>query len=432
MNIQTIFLISVSLNLLPSFNNQETKTIINKLKSLKTSENYSHSCEYILSDSFDSVFDHDEICRIVELEHNDNFNTNNFFKLKFLKTISDDYSNKFYLASFSPYSYSILTTETLEPLQIEYYNKQNLSEEDEYTYVPLQGIEIRKPLTKYKNKYYKFDYSKSIDNKIELIKKNNFKNYTKRYNRNNNPAPNDENPEIIMDFKIKNSWFFENFKSNFGYADVSYLSNPKYNLPKEIQDWAKQHSNVGLCEYIALSLLLQYNEMFVSQGYFNDDEINKYFEFNNSPSLITSIPKVSERLVIDLFLKNNKAYNINCTQVVNATHAFLKNKNIKYSVAGKYSVFASPADVIKNNRPVMLSFITDLIKMEGHNVVAYGYRHKNDTYLCHYGWENDDYKNCKKIYSRNLGFLYDFHIYDHNENVKPRKMFMVNGELVHG
>ena len=177
--------------------------------------------------------------------------------------------------------------------------------------------------------------------------------------------------------------YYQFFTKLWGDKSVGYTTGPK--------------NHQGLCEYVSLSTLLLYNELFISSGFFTDEEFATYFENNKQASNNQiAIPEhkhyeynqPENSLVRKLWEKNKSATDIKTGKTLaRAYKNWLSNKSIsskiKYHYSSSFMHSSSPEDLLlKYNMPVLVSFVNPA----AHNVLIYGYDTTTKSYLVNYGW----------------------------------------------
>lgn len=403
----SIIIFTLSMLGIKMFNTKDA-VLINKLEKIRY--NFNNKKNYYLSSSifinenkvlnnydYFSILKDEEKIELFEKFTNTNLNYS--LKAKTINLIKDINDSKFYLVNFKPVGYAVFKYETLEAVEVNY--AKNLIINEEFIYSPFGNIK-----NNIINYGYNLDLNKSIETNIRILK-------------NTTSFRSGVNTEDIVninykaDIEVPYSWYFRYNKNKFPY---------NYSNEDDLK-----HPN-GLCEYVALSLLMSYNELFVSSGYFNDSDIKRYFTINNGNTYEDIIPTLNVNIIRDLYNLNNKATNISAHNLRSLLSKFEKSRYDDYYTRFAYSFSADPYSVIVKGIPTMLSYMTDI--KSGHNVVAYGYDTSKSMYLVHKGF----YDETQVLYSRSIwNFLYDFSIRDNKkENVNLRKMFKVNGILLEG
>lgn len=177
--------------------------------------------------------------------------------------------------------------------------------------------------------------------------------------------------------------YYQFFTKLWGDKSIGYTTGPK--------------NHQGLCEYVSLSTLLLYNELFISSGFFTDEEFATYFENNQQVSdnqiampehKYYQYNQPENSLVRKLWKKNKSAKDIKTGKTLaRAYKNWLSNKSIsskiKYHYSSSFMHSSSPEDLLlKYNMPVLVSFV----KPAPHNVLIYGYDTTTKSYLVNYGW----------------------------------------------
>lgn len=149
----------------------------------------------------------------------------------------------------------------------------------------------------------------------------------------------------------------------------------------------------GTCGYVALTMLLAYNEFFKCAGYFSDEESQKWIEPAVSDVFGEAVPKIPEEFQYAMWGQDIKgSFSIGIDA---AARSFLKGKNVKcnhYDALWKWSDARYP---IMKGSPAIL-FGWNFPKLDGtrtgnHAITAYGF-HESDIFggelyfTCHYGW----------------------------------------------
>ncbi|WP_373440218.1 putative cysteine peptidase [Metamycoplasma equirhinis] len=365
------------------------------------------------------------------------YNKNVNYKLNEIKIIHDKFNNPYIYANFNPFGYiivSLVNNESIiiEPLRINnnfFDFKTKFNWFNLFSYGKPNNVNINTKdnflFNEYSKKY--FDLNKNL-NDINLI--NEKKNITKKYKKNlnnifavplsNSPAI-DHNVlyEIIYAEKeVPYSWWFKcsNWDEDFGYTDVQNLINlseewmnqskednntNEYNEYKKIHDTVmKTNSNQGLCHYVALAMLLEYNEFFRSSNVFSEAQIKKYFKYYRSHTFPNHFeqyekpipPEVSPKLVADLWVKHGWGAIITTSKYLKSVAYDFMFDKYALSVHHRLAGSIRPWKWIRDGYPCMIygSFIPDpsdkYNKKTGHAVVAYGMYDNGRKLLCHYGW----------------------------------------------
>ncbi|WP_152541418.1 putative cysteine peptidase [Metamycoplasma hyosynoviae] len=189
---------------------------------------------------------------------------------------------------------------------------------------------------------------------------------------------------------LKESWWWasRNNEKRVGYTDQTYLHDRLYGK------WGDS----GLCEYVAISNLLLYNELFKIGGLFTDEQFNEYFDYEINPTNIkyssptfryyqNKFPNYS--LVAKLWRLNNRKvdfYSYNgYTLPINE---FMKDKIAfeKYEYEYKKGAYYwRTVENIKKNNPVIVS-----TAKTRHAFVIYGYDEDEEMLLLNWLWGDKD------------------------------------------
>ena len=384
----------------------------------------------------------EDIAKIALIEINSNC-SNSIYTLKNYSIASDLLNNEYLYITFAPYGYSVISLDTYETVETDPFCQDVCIPSSNDIYYPIIGliemvnsnIRIKRTnqLISENSMYYtslkqfSINYKNilmdnretSISEKIETIQQRRLEKESSTGDSGNEGRKDwdiDINKRIITaDVEIPHSWFFKYNKDRFSYASGG--------------------SN-GICEYIAFLMLVEYNDFFVSKGYFDDQEISKYVTSIYGSDKISATPDVNDSFVTDLFKSNNFKETLNCGDLNNLSDAFLSNKsNISYKNVWAYWLFGNPNNVIKSGNPIMLcGFFPDTGDRGeiGHNVIAYGYFDKGaykGKFLTHYGWNG--HTQCivdRKIFKSG----YYWALKDETLNSKGRSIFNINGKLESG
>ncbi|AXK51649.1 putative cysteine peptidase [Spiroplasma alleghenense] len=206
-------------------------------------------------------------------------------------------------------------------------------------------------------------------------------------------------------------------------------------------------SGIGLCEYISLSTLMTYQELFCNSGYFTEGEWDHYFDLQKKIGKFINMPyhenaeydKKEESLVAKLFILNGKKINIKFGGGVDDTlREFIKSKEIKKRIHIKSctsTMHSSKPEtkMMQNNVPVMLSFAA---KGVAHNVVIYGYDKKTKSYLVHWGWPGNSWERYSAVIIKksdvwsyfSLGFWNAFYPKS-KKALAPKPRFQYDGKM---
>ncbi|AHI53775.1 hypothetical protein SSABA_v1c03660 [Spiroplasma sabaudiense Ar-1343] len=192
-------------------------------------------------------------------------------------------------------------------------------------------------------------------------------------------------------YKVPNyEWFTKlESKRSFGYTSKRELT---------------KGSSMGLCEYISLSTIMTYLELFVSPSVFSEKAFEHYFQYDDdySGDLILAPYHINYQnlnpdssLPVKLWKLNKKKTDLKGGSFVHDTfRAWNKLLDLPWKIDDEYSAAwwhtSNPEDwLIKYDVPVMLSWVKN-----AHNIIIYGYDKPTNRYLVHYGW---DYESARII-----------------------------------
>ncbi|QIW62506.1 putative cysteine peptidase [Mycoplasmopsis gallinacea] len=208
---------------------------------------------------------------------------------------------------------------------------------------------------------------------------------------------------------------------------------------------------IGLCEYIALAMMIEYQELFCSSGFFTDSEWDSYYTtpINNSNNFWYGSPihknylysNPTSSVAYRLYELSGKSADVKTAKTLNdALIKFLNQngKNFASKVRSDWSATlihsSHPEDyLIEKKVPVMISF-ANIFKLQGHNVVIYGWNSKTRKYLTHYGWPNG--RNSERIINKSdvwgwisPSYWYSFKVKDQFKK-ETRKAFNFKNEVI--
>ncbi len=170
---------------------------------------------------------------------------------------------------------------------------------------------------------------------------------------------------------------------------------------------------MGLCEYISLSTIMTYLELFKTPSVFTQNSFNEYFDYslnNYSEKIIAPYHKhyqgnkPEKSLPVKLWELNNKKTDLKGGGSVHTTFRnWNKHLNLPWKMDDEYSAAwlhtSSPEEwLIKYDVPVMVSWAKNQ-----HNIVIYGHDKPTNRYLVHYGWE---YKESRIINKADIWRLF--------------------------
>lgn len=180
---------------------------------------------------------------------------------------------------------------------------------------------------------------------------------------------------------IKNAWWWA---SRNTIEKIGYIQTRDF----------RPGESVGMCEYIALSNLLLYNELFTSSTIFTDEEFNKYFELSKGESDIFESSPVfrnyglknpKESLPYKLWKLNNEKLNLwEISSYYLPVTRFMVGKMGSFIFESDYKIGAyywKTIEHIKNNNPVIVTTTKTM-----HSFVVYGYDEKSEMLLINWLW----------------------------------------------
>ena len=360
------------------------------------------------------------------------------YKVKKIELIYDYFNNPYIYVNFNPCGYmivSLINNESviIDPFGFEYNKNDGLWHKNNLENVELFKLFSRKNsnlsindnwlFKEYKKKKYNINdnlLNLSLVNQKSAISKNEVFDIA---TRNKKPAysysPYDE--LIKADVEVPYSWWFKcsTFDENFGYADVSSIQSkysellknmskddPNYKEYKNIYDTTnnvKDPENQGLCHYVALGMLLLYNEYFRTANVFSEKQIKKYFTYDvTSIEHYDSIAKVylqhklpfspflNEKFVADLWVKHGWGAIVTTSSYLQSVAYDFVEDDKALSIHRRSAGWIKPWKWIKDGFPCLIygSFIPK-INGEGkigHAIVVYGMYDNGNKLLCHYGW----------------------------------------------
>lgn len=233
------------------------------------------------------------------------------------------------------------------------------------------------------------NFNEQVEYNFLLDKENQNSNVsiTTRSKKHFSPLENDKLDKLPnITNKIKDSWWWasRNTKKKVGYTDQELLSD--------------KYDDSGLCEYIAISNILLYNELFKHSGIFNEEEFKNYFEYEkNNNSIINSSPTFKyyqynhpdNSLVAKLWRLNKRWLNFySYNSYTYPINKFLNNKKIfsKYEYDYKQGAYYYlTTKNILNDNPVIVSTAKTM-----HAFIIYGYDSKTQMLLLNWLWGSDD------------------------------------------
>lgn len=400
-------------------------------------------------------------------------------EILFSKLLIANKENNCLLVCYKNGGYSIISLTNMEILEVVPFTKKfhNLQNENrKFLYkglgtISLFNSEQINPTSNFSNGVFvkQVDYNK-INSSISLIKKEmreQEKLSTTRKFVDPDDLPSDwisvpahERNFVSVDYEVAFSHWFKSatIRNSFSYADGETFryDGPDWEGPIYANEKNKDKKISGICGYIAVGMLIFYNELFHSSGYFDDAEISKYVlptkELENQSAwnmwrenAHSLFPKL-----IPLFSKHSYQKTFFNEGINRWWHAklisdtFLNSKKnegkINYSYAGNYWLFDNIAKTIMVDRiPTLLcGLYGEGGEDKGHCIVAYG-MDKKGRFLCHQGWpnKNSEYEKPEVDYNYSQTIInsiffkngFNFTIYNHSAN-PLRKLFNFKGTMV--
>ncbi|BAP39747.1 putative cysteine peptidase [Metamycoplasma canadense] len=331
---------------------------------------------------------------LIETEKNNVDNiTKKDNKLIYSKIIKDLTNRKILMIIFDNCN-SFVDLETMQTLEInfEHYNLEILKK-NEITYISLGEIYFKKSndflltniLTNQEINVKNIYLTKAInisDDKIkDVLKKNlNFRKKIKSKNisfkskdyGNNLPISDWKNSrELNVSTQVPFSWWF---------ATRDSISSAGYD----------QLGNYGLCEYVALSQLLLYTELFIRPDIFDYEQYNHYIFESNSDNLYYSSPEfkyhywnsTKKSLTYDLFKMGGEYLNLKTGNYYEyIVKQFIKNKEVlnELEFPHKFGGYYRAWESVKNGIPAILGVAT--LGGFNHAMIVYGYDDNSDMFL---------------------------------------------------
>ncbi|AHI53774.1 hypothetical protein SSABA_v1c03650 [Spiroplasma sabaudiense Ar-1343] len=203
--------------------------------------------------------------------------------------------------------------------------------------------------------------------------------------------------------------------------------------------YTESPKGTGLCEYISISMLFFYQELFISSGYFTDEEFEHYFVIQEKVEKIgmpwhffSETSQKEKSFITKLWELNKKQVNfIEPIPFKKAINRWVKGHEIEKRISLKSQIALVIGDssekILKDFKvPVALSYPN----RGGHSVVIIGYDSQTKSYLVHYGWVKKELRIVRKkdIWSWSNGGFW-VALYDKNEKKLPlKKRFFFEGK----
>ncbi len=215
---------------------------------------------------------------------------------------------------------------------------------------------------------------------------------------NDNPASYDPNEHLVYaDHEVKYSWYFKYNVDRFPYNDK------------------------GICAYTALSLIMAYNEIFLSPGsFFTEEESEKYI-IPSTGEYGRSVPTLKYEFPFDAF--GEGIGGSVPMDMEGAAAKFLEGKDAEYSDYFWILDLSNPTNNIEKERQPSIVFgkfpdISSDFKKKDHAVLLYGY-FDDGHWLVHYGWYDFSQVVMNRLIFPKIGGFYSFVNEGSHEKHKP-------------
>ena len=306
-------------------------------------------------------------------------------KAKETRIVHDFVENEYLFVSFGSIGYDVVNVANDDVVEISPFAGMPFSDEDNAYYVPWIGYFRRlgnlyfnvqdghelshDEVEKLKEESSRFAAQSVIDATENQTNANLCKKAKVGPKKTATPPTNNPiNSGIIYaDHEVPYSWFFKRNYNQFPTNDT------------------------GTCGYVSASMLLAYNEIFKSTGYFSAKESADYitpYVGSFSPNGWNGVPDLS-----DSFPKSVWGKNIGSSvpsTVHSAIDLFMNGKNKLYEVYEYVWKFATITDPVKEGCPAAyfgnIQSPTNSDAWADHVVTVYGY-YNDGKLLVHYGWE---------------------------------------------
>ncbi len=211
------------------------------------------------------------------------------------------------------------------------------------------------------------------------------KNQNVNINERTIPTFNKESPEssqiemIFADVELEHSWWFKGLRNDFGYTEPN--------------EWYPGRYDKGLCHFIAMSILLQYSQLFYSDKTFDEDQLKKYSTTYNQSDPdrdrfdYATVDTFNKKIPFDLWEKYNHGFATTHLDVVKIMKSFFsENKNgMPIDFQTRVWGWIKPWKWIRDNKPTII--MGNDFTFGYHAIMPYGYYNNENKYLVHYGWE---------------------------------------------
>ena len=292
--------------------------------------------------------------------------------------------------------------------------------------------------------YYSFTYQHFLN--IKNAKQEEFEKYK---------INNMKNGLIYSQYEVPYSWWFKTSSDiNYGWnsPENSFNKNEsnEYHFYKKFPPYYKteyylQKSKGGICGYVAMTMLMLYNEYFKGSYYFNDYE-KTFIEVNKNNISFDELKVKSsiEQCVTPALDSNFLKYLYQKTWFADGLNSFWnfkyisdsmlynkwKDSKLNYSYwGGDWNTGQPWNTIVKYKTPTVLGgdYVT-IKKNAGHAIVAYG-AYDDGRFLCNYGWSD---KYTQVIVRKPYGLDKINIAINHKWNNELYKYFNLNGTLYSG
>lgn len=173
----------------------------------------------------------------------------------------------------------------------------------------------------------------------------------------------------------------------------------------------------GICGFIALGTLIAYNDKYVNDDvmddvYWEDDDKNLLNSVNTAGITVSAANVISKKLY-DLDPKDSTT----AIHIHDVSEKYLDEVGLSANHTSRVKPFFTESTVrshIDDGIPVILFGNVPYQYKDGtcnHAVVAYGYSADEDSFIVHYGWENNYYPDVKiDLGYFSLGSIYAFEL----------------------
>ena len=312
------------------------------------------------------------------------------YGIEYTVIVTDFNGNEFAVCKYNPAGFAILNIGNGTIMEISTNSNFNFNKNEligSY-YVPLEGFykiinnemiklgdnyvvntsdikALKSLINKHEKNYYSY-----TDNKNLYLMKNGINKQTKKNTFIDiSHSGNDENrvdaPRAL--YEVPFSWYFRN----------NFTSFPK--------------NKSGTCGYTAASLLLMYNEVYFTPGFFTPLEREKYIKTALGP-FGSKVPELKDNFVDEVWPNAGSSEPAGIKREIDD---FLDGKNLNYDAVRYYAFFGKNViDLVKEGYPV--AYFGNLPKndenvndgdLANHAIVVYGV-YSDERLLTHYGHDN--------------------------------------------